>query len=104
MKRDQGYAEHAGRYLLFQHIGESHWLLLTNTDDSELTLAAARRVFSSPLIVAWLAIAALLVGTLRIVTNIFGHYVRSQFPTRGARAQRPAHRPAQPPPLRGSVR
>ena len=77
MKQGQGYAQRGGRYLLFQHVGESHWILLTNTDDSELTLAAARRVFSSPLIVAWLAIAVLLVGTLFIVKNIFGQYVEA---------------------------
>jgi diguanylate cyclase (GGDEF)-like protein len=77
MKRGQGYAQRNGNYLLYQHVGESHWILLTNTDDKELTLAAARRVFSSPLIVAWVAIAVLLVGTLRIVTNIFGHYVEA---------------------------
>ncbi|HKR46422.1 MAG TPA: diguanylate cyclase [Paraburkholderia sp.] len=75
MKRGKGYAVRSGRYLLFQHVGETHWMLLTDTDDSELTLAAARRVFSSPLIVAWLAIAVLLVGTLFIVKNIFGQYV-----------------------------
>ncbi len=77
MKRGQGYAVRSGRYLLFQHVGESHWILLANTDDSELTLAAARRVFSSPLIVAWLAIAVLLVGTLRVVKHIFGQYVEA---------------------------
>ncbi|MCP3719089.1 diguanylate cyclase [Paraburkholderia sp. CNPSo 3281] len=77
MKRGQGYAVRSGRYLLFQHVGDSHWILLTNTDDSELTLAAARRVFSSPLIVAWLAIAVLLVGTLRVVKHIFGQYVEA---------------------------
>jgi diguanylate cyclase len=77
IKRGQGYAERNGRYLLYQHVGESQWMLLTNTNDSELTLAAARRVFSSPLIVAWVAIAVLLVGTLRIVKNIFGHYVEA---------------------------
>jgi diguanylate cyclase len=77
MKRGQGYAERRGNYLLFQHVGETHWALLTTTGDTELTLTAARRVFSSPLIVAWVAIAALLVGTLRIVTNIFGHYVEA---------------------------
>ncbi|MEX3952214.1 diguanylate cyclase [Paraburkholderia sp. EG287B] len=77
MKRGKGYAVRSGRYLLFQHVGETHWMLLTDTDDSELTLAAARRVFNSPLIVAWLAIAVLLVGTLRIVTHIFGQYVEA---------------------------
>ncbi|MCP3709552.1 cellulose biosynthesis regulator YedQ [Paraburkholderia sp. CNPSo 3274] len=77
MKRDQGYAVRSGQYLLFQHVGETHWILLTHTDDSELTLAAARRVFNSPLIVAWLAIAVLLVGTLFIVKNIFGQYVEA---------------------------
>ncbi|WP_322029392.1 diguanylate cyclase [Paraburkholderia sp. J76] len=77
MRRGQGYAERSGRYLLFHHVGDSHWILLANTDDSQLTLAAARRVFSSPLIVAWLAIAVLLVGTLLIVKNIFGQYVEA---------------------------
>ncbi|RAR66001.1 diguanylate cyclase (GGDEF)-like protein [Paraburkholderia unamae] len=77
MQREQGYVQRNGRYLLYQHVGESHWILLTNTDDTELTLAAARRVFSSPLIVAWVAIAVLLVGTLRIVTHIFGRYVEA---------------------------
>jgi len=77
MARGQGYVERSGRYLLFQHVGESHWILLTDTDDSELTLAAARRVFSSPLIVAWLAIAVLLIGTLRVVKHIFGQYVEA---------------------------
>ncbi|MEM5314513.1 diguanylate cyclase [Paraburkholderia sp. JHI869] len=77
MQRGQGYAQRAGKYLIFQHVGESHWILLTNTDNSELTLAAARHVFSSPLIVAWLAIAVLLVGTLFIVKNIFGQYVEA---------------------------
>ncbi|MEX3844517.1 diguanylate cyclase [Paraburkholderia sp. BR10882] len=77
LKRGKGYAVHSGRYLLFQHVGDTQWILLTDTDDSELTLAAARRVFNSPLIVAWLAIAVLLVGTLRIVKHIFGQYVEA---------------------------
>jgi diguanylate cyclase (GGDEF)-like protein len=77
IKRDKGYAQRNGNYLLYQHVGDSHWILLTTTDDKELTLAAAKRVFSSPLIVAWVAIAVLLVGTLRIVKNIFGHYVEA---------------------------
>jgi len=77
LKHGQGYVRHKGNYLLYQHVGDSKWILLATTSDRELTLAAARTVFSSPLIVAWVAIAVLLVGTLRIVTSIFGNYVEA---------------------------
>ncbi|WP_322014312.1 diguanylate cyclase [Paraburkholderia sp. J12] len=73
--RGEGLFERKGRYLLYQRIGGSQWVLLSATDDTELTLAAAWHVFSSPLIVAWLALPVLLFGTLRIVTHIFGRYL-----------------------------
>jgi diguanylate cyclase (GGDEF)-like protein len=34
-------------------------------------------VFNSPVIAAWIVLLLLLVGTLRIVTSIFGHYVEA---------------------------
>jgi diguanylate cyclase len=77
MQRGSGYVEHDGKYLLFQRIGESHWVLMASTDNAELTLAAARRVLSSPLISAWIVLVALLAGTLRIVKSIFGRYVEA---------------------------
>jgi diguanylate cyclase (GGDEF)-like protein len=77
MKEGAGYVEHRGAYLLYQRVGQTHWMLMAPTDNAELTLAAARRVFSSPVIAAWFVLILLLVGTLRIVTNIFGHYVEA---------------------------
>lgn len=77
MQKGSGYVEHRGEYLLYQRVGQTHWMLLAPTDNTELTLAAARRVFSSPVIAAWIVLVLLLMGTLRIVTNIFGHYVEA---------------------------
>ncbi|WP_322052729.1 diguanylate cyclase [Paraburkholderia bannensis] len=77
MDNVSGYVEHHGKYLLYQRVGQTHWMLLAPTDNTELTLAAARRVFSSPVIAAWLVLILLLMGTLRIVTSIFGHYVEA---------------------------
>ncbi|WP_052391972.1 diguanylate cyclase [Paraburkholderia bannensis] len=77
MQNVSGYVEHHGKYLLYQRVGQTHWMLLAPTDNAELTLAAARRVFSSPVIAAWLVLILLLMGTLRIVTSIFGHYVEA---------------------------
>ncbi|CAG9213687.1 Cellulose synthesis regulatory protein [Paraburkholderia tropica] len=77
MRRGSGYVERRGDYLLYQRIGQTHWLLMAATNDRELTLAAARRVFSSPLIAAWAVLVLLLVGTLFIVKNIFGNYVEA---------------------------
>lgn len=77
MQRGSGYIERNGQYLLYRRIGQSHWMLMAPTDNMELTLATARRVLSSPLIAAWIVLGVLLVGTLRIVTNIFGHYVEA---------------------------
>ncbi|MDE1140243.1 diguanylate cyclase [Paraburkholderia tropica] len=77
MQRGSGYIERRGDYLLYQRIGQTHWMLMAATDDRELTLAAARRVFSSPLIAAWAVLVLLLVGTLFIVKNIFGNYVEA---------------------------
>ncbi|WP_084168840.1 diguanylate cyclase [Paraburkholderia acidipaludis] len=70
-------AERGGHYLIFQRIGDTQWGLASATDNVELTLNAAKRVFSSPLIVAWLALAVLLFGTLRVVNHIFGRYVEA---------------------------
>lgn len=75
MQRGSGHIERNGQYLLYRRIGQSHWMLMASTNNTELTLAAARRALSSPLIVAWIMLGVLLMGTLRIVTNIFGHYV-----------------------------
>ncbi|WP_042338479.1 diguanylate cyclase [Paraburkholderia ferrariae] len=75
VERGKGLVERKGHYLLYQRIGDSQWELLSATDDVELTLAAAQNVFSSPLIVAWLALPVLLFGTLRVVTHIFGRYL-----------------------------
>ncbi|NIE63313.1 diguanylate cyclase [Burkholderia sp. Ax-1719] len=77
MQKGSGYIEHRGTYLLYQRVGQTHWMLLAPTDNTELTLAAARRVFNSPVIAAWVVLILLLMGTLRIVTNIFGHYVEA---------------------------
>ncbi|WP_322044600.1 diguanylate cyclase [Paraburkholderia sp. J67] len=77
MQNGSGYVEHHGTYLLYQRVGQSHWMLMAPTDNTELQLAAARRVFSSPVIAAWAVLLLLLMGTLRIVTNIFGHYVEA---------------------------
>jgi diguanylate cyclase len=77
MQRGKGIEERGGHYLLYQRIGDSDWLLMSATDDLELTLSAAQRVFSSPLIVAWLALGVLLVGTLRVVKHIFRRYVEA---------------------------
>ncbi|WP_321817181.1 MULTISPECIES: diguanylate cyclase [unclassified Paraburkholderia] len=77
MRQGSGYVEHRGTYVLYQRVGQTHWMLLAPTDNSELTLTAARRVFNSPVIAAWIVLILLLVGTLRIVTNIFGHYVEA---------------------------
>ncbi|WP_322056137.1 diguanylate cyclase [Paraburkholderia sp. J63] len=75
MQRGSGYIERNGQYLLYRRIGQSHWMLMASTNNTELTLAAARRALSSPLIAAWIMLGVLLMGTLRIVTSIFGHYV-----------------------------
>ncbi|MBB3257377.1 diguanylate cyclase (GGDEF)-like protein [Paraburkholderia bannensis] len=77
MQKGSGYVEHRGTYLLYQRVGQTHWMLLAPTDNTELTLAAARRVFNSPVIAAWVVLILLLMGTLRIVTNIFSHYVEA---------------------------
>ncbi|TDG17499.1 cellulose biosynthesis regulator YedQ [Paraburkholderia silviterrae] len=77
MQRGSGYIERNGQYLLYRRIGQSHWMLMAPTNNAELTLATARRVLSSPLIAAWIVLGVLLVSTLRIVTNIFGHYVEA---------------------------
>ncbi|MFP6562248.1 diguanylate cyclase [Paraburkholderia sp. B3] len=69
--------ERGGHYLIFQRIGDTQWGLTSATDNLELTLNAAKHVFSSPLIVAWLALAVLLFGTLRVVNHIFGRYVEA---------------------------
>lgn len=73
----KGTLEYRGHYLLYQRIGDSQWVLASATDNAELSLDAARRLFSSPLIVAWLALAVLLVGTRRLVNHIFGRYVEA---------------------------
>ncbi len=77
MRQGSGYIERNGQYLLYRRIGQSHWILLAATDNAELTIATARRVLGSPLIAAWIVLGLLLIGTLRIVTNIFGHYMEA---------------------------
>lgn len=77
MQRGSGYIERNGQYLLYRRIGQSHWMLMATTNNTELTLATARRVLTSPLIAAWIVLGVLLVGTLRIVTSIFGRYVEA---------------------------
>ncbi|MFX1677181.1 diguanylate cyclase [Paraburkholderia sp. A2WS-5] len=77
MRQGSGYLERDGQYLLYRRIGQSHWILLAATDNAELTIATARRVLGSPVIAAWIVLGLLLIGTLRIVTNIFGHYVEA---------------------------
>jgi diguanylate cyclase len=77
LRNGKAVVERGGHYLIYQRIGDTQWGLTSATDDLELTLNAARRVFSSPLIVAWLALGALLFGTLRVVNHIFGRYVEA---------------------------
>jgi diguanylate cyclase len=77
LRNGKAVLERNGHYLIYQRIGDTQWGLASATDNLELTFNAAKRVFSSPLIVAWLALAVLLLGTLRVVKHIFARYVEA---------------------------
>jgi diguanylate cyclase (GGDEF)-like protein len=64
-----------GQYLFFESVGQrGNWLLLETLSDVDLYRAVFRRI-SLPLLAIWLALPLLMFVSLRVVTQLFDHYV-----------------------------
>lgn len=72
--RGAGMLTSHGDVLFFQRAGQSPWLLVDLLPLSTLAVAMAERM-SGPLLLIWLLLPLLLWVTLRVVTQLFDHYL-----------------------------
>ncbi|MBF6988042.1 diguanylate cyclase [Cupriavidus sp. IK-TO18] len=72
--RGSGMLGHNGDLLFFQRAGQSPWLVVDVLPLSSLAPAMFSRL-SGPLLIVWLLLPLLLWVTMRVVTQLFDHYL-----------------------------